>query len=82
MIHAYTQILKTGACIRTLDQHHEETVTALSWLPDGSGFISGGLDRKITIWVSYSICIFDFTGSESAQSYTPIYSTISFMVEL
>ncbi|KAF9532157.1 WD40 repeat-like protein [Crepidotus variabilis] len=39
----------TGACIRTLEDH-TETVTALAWLPDGSGFISGGLDRKITIW--------------------------------
>ncbi|KDR73582.1 hypothetical protein GALMADRAFT_620676 [Galerina marginata CBS 339.88] len=40
---------KTGACIRTLDKH-TETVTAISWLPDGTGFISGGLDRKIIIW--------------------------------
>ena len=45
------QILKTGVCIRTLEDH-TETVTAISWLPDGSGFISGGLDRKIIIWVS------------------------------
>jgi WD40 repeat protein len=40
---------KTGVCIRTLDDH-TETVTAISWLPDGSGFVSGGLDRKIIIW--------------------------------
>ncbi|KAF8163539.1 WD40 repeat-like protein [Crassisporium funariophilum] len=40
---------KTGVCIRTLDDH-TETVTAISWLPDGSGFISGGLDRNIIIW--------------------------------
>ena len=45
------QILKTGVCIRTLEDH-TEPVTAISWLPDGSGFISGGLDRKIIIWVS------------------------------
>jgi len=44
-------ILKTGACMRTLEEH-SETVTAISWLPDGSGFISGGLDRKVIIWVS------------------------------
>ena len=40
---------KTGVCIRTLGDH-TESVTAISWLPDGSGFISGGLDRKIIIW--------------------------------
>ena len=40
---------ETGVCIRTLDDH-TEFVTALSWLPDGLGFISGGLDRKIIIW--------------------------------
>ncbi|KAJ4487725.1 WD40-repeat-containing domain protein [Lentinula aciculospora] len=40
---------KTGSCIRTLDEH-TETVTAFSWLPDGSGFLSGALDRKIIQW--------------------------------
>jgi len=40
---------KTGVCTRTLDGH-TEAVTAISWLPDGSGFISGSLDRKIIIW--------------------------------
>jgi len=40
---------KTGTCLRTLDEH-TETITALSWLPDGSGFISGALDRKIIQW--------------------------------
>ncbi|KAL0946759.1 hypothetical protein HGRIS_012935 [Hohenbuehelia grisea] len=40
---------KTGVCIRTLDAH-TETVTALAWLPDDSGFISGGLDRRIIQW--------------------------------
>ena len=44
------QILQTGACIRTLDEH-TETVTAISWLPDGTGFITGALDRKVIIWV-------------------------------
>ncbi|KAG6830752.1 hypothetical protein H0H92_014833 [Tricholoma furcatifolium] len=39
----------TGVCTRTLDMH-KETVTALVWLPDGSGFISGGLDRNIIHW--------------------------------
>lgn len=27
-------------------------MTALAWLPDGSGFISGSLDRKVNQWVS------------------------------
>ncbi|KAG6909629.1 hypothetical protein DXG01_016411 [Tephrocybe rancida] len=40
---------KTGICTRTLELH-KETVTALAWLPDGSGFISGGLDRNIIHW--------------------------------
>ncbi|EGN95548.1 hypothetical protein SERLA73DRAFT_186621 [Serpula lacrymans var. lacrymans S7.3] len=40
---------KSGICLRTLDAH-SETVSALTWLPDGSGFISGGLDRKIILW--------------------------------
>jgi WD40 repeat protein len=39
-----------------LDQSvgHQDAVSSLSWLPDGSGFISGGLDRKIIIWVCTS----------------------------
>ncbi|KAF9059529.1 WD40 repeat-like protein [Rhodocollybia butyracea] len=40
---------KTGSCLRTMEDH-TETVTALSWLPDGSGFISGALDRRIIQW--------------------------------
>ncbi|KJA27057.1 hypothetical protein HYPSUDRAFT_131958 [Hypholoma sublateritium FD-334 SS-4] len=40
---------KTGTCIRTLDEH-TETVTAISWLPDGTGFVTGALDRRIIIW--------------------------------
>ncbi|KAH9928530.1 WD40 repeat-like protein [Epithele typhae] len=40
---------RTGVCMRVLEAH-DDVVTALSWLPDGSGFISGGLDRKIILW--------------------------------
>ncbi|THH10834.1 hypothetical protein EW145_g1054 [Phellinidium pouzarii] len=40
---------KTGRCIREMSSH-EETVSALEWLPDGLGFLSGGMDRKIIIW--------------------------------
>ncbi|KAJ7582958.1 WD40 repeat-like protein [Mycena floridula] len=40
---------KTGVCLREIEQH-SETVTALAWLPDGSGFISAALDRKILVW--------------------------------
>ncbi|KAF8891225.1 WD40 repeat-like protein [Infundibulicybe gibba] len=40
---------KTGVCMRDLEDH-SEPVTALAWLPDGSGFISGGLDRRIILW--------------------------------
>ncbi|KAH7926652.1 WD40 repeat-like protein [Leucogyrophana mollusca] len=42
---------ETGVRIRSLDSH-QETVSALAWLPDGSGFISGSLDRKIITWDS------------------------------
>ncbi|KAG2077968.1 WD40 repeat-like protein [Suillus decipiens] len=40
---------KTGVLIKTLD-NHAETVSALVWLPDGSGFMTGSLDRKIMLW--------------------------------
>ncbi|OCH88195.1 WD40 repeat-like protein [Obba rivulosa] len=40
---------RTGVCMKTLDEH-SDVVTALAWLPDGSGFISGGLDRQIILW--------------------------------
>ncbi|KAG1770363.1 WD40-repeat-containing domain protein [Suillus placidus] len=40
---------KTGALMKTL-KNHAETVSALVWLPDGSGFMSGSLDRKIIFW--------------------------------
>ncbi|KAG2041821.1 WD40-repeat-containing domain protein [Suillus americanus] len=35
--------------MKTLE-NHAETVSALVWLPDGSGFMSGSLDRKIILW--------------------------------
>lgn len=39
----------TGSCFKKIETH-SETVTSLAWLPDGSGFISGGLDRRIMHW--------------------------------
>lgn len=50
-------IMQTGICIRTLDSGHEDTVSSLLWLPDGSGVISSGLDRKIIHWVSLFDCL-------------------------
>ncbi|VDB82854.1 unnamed protein product [Peniophora sp. CBMAI 1063] len=41
---------KTGILIRTLDSPHTETVSALAWVPDGSGFVSGAQDRRIVLW--------------------------------
>ena len=41
---------QTGLPIRSLEAH-TEVVTSLVWLPDGTGFISGGLDKKIIFWV-------------------------------
>ena len=59
--------MQTGVCIRTLDDH-TETVTTLSWLPDGSGFVSGGLDRKTTIWVCISkSCLTSLTFSQNSD---------------
>lgn len=43
-------VSQTGVCKETLTQH-TDVVAALTWLPDNSGFISGGLDRKIIFWV-------------------------------
>ncbi|KAI6150688.1 WD40 repeat-like protein [Pisolithus tinctorius] len=40
---------KSGKCIATLDSHME-TVSVLMWLPDGSGFMSASLDRKVVTW--------------------------------
>ncbi|KAG1754415.1 WD40-repeat-containing domain protein, partial [Suillus lakei] len=40
---------KTGDLMKTLE-NHAETVSTLAWLPDGSGFMSGSLDRKIILW--------------------------------
>ncbi|THH20764.1 hypothetical protein EUX98_g8521 [Antrodiella citrinella] len=59
---------RTGGLIRALDTH-TDVVTALIWLPDGTGFISGGLDRKIIIW--------DADGKERDNSWsrTPIRVT-------
>lgn len=43
---------------------HEDTVSALEWLPDGSGFLSGGLDRKIIHWVSVAFSKLSYTLSD------------------
>ena len=48
--HALTLGSQNGGCMQVLDAH-SDVVTALAWLPDGTGFISGGLDRKIILWV-------------------------------
>ncbi len=30
---------------------HTNAVTTLAWMPDGKHFVSGGLDKKIYMWV-------------------------------
>ncbi|KZS88363.1 WD40 repeat-like protein [Sistotremastrum niveocremeum HHB9708] len=43
----------TGLCTKELKEipdGHTDTVMSLAWLPDKSGFVSGGMDRKIIIW--------------------------------
>jgi len=37
---------KTGVCMKEIT-HHTDTITAVEWLPDGSGFISAGMDSRI-----------------------------------
>jgi len=41
---------QTGSCIATLARH-EYAIGALAWLPDGRGFVSGGMDSKLFFWV-------------------------------
>ncbi|GAA5894761.1 hypothetical protein JCM6882_006674 [Rhodosporidiobolus microsporus] len=40
---------ETGTCIATLARH-EYPIGAVAWLPDGQGFVSGGMDNKIFFW--------------------------------
>ncbi|KAH9813948.1 WD40-repeat-containing domain protein [Melampsora americana] len=40
---------RTGDCISTMVKH-EYDVSALSWLPDGQGFVSGGMDSDVLFW--------------------------------
>ncbi|GAA5934008.1 hypothetical protein JCM1841_002048 [Sporobolomyces salmonicolor] len=40
---------ETGVCIATLSRH-EYPIGALAWLPDGQGFVSGGMDLKVYFW--------------------------------
>ena len=43
---------QTGARLRVLERH-QDMITGLSWLPDGTGFVSGCLDHQIIIWASF-----------------------------
>lgn len=40
---------RTGDCIATMVKHSYD-VGALSWLPDGRSFVSGGLDTNVLFW--------------------------------
>ena len=42
--------------MRTIETH-SETVMAIRWLPDNSGFMSAGLDQRILIWVGIHLFI-------------------------
>jgi len=52
-LHLLTFQCQTGVCLETLTEH-SETVTALAWLPNGTGFLSGALDGKVIHWVTIS----------------------------
>lgn len=45
---------QTGVCIATLARH-DYAIGALAWLPDGRGFVSGGMDSKICFWVCFAL---------------------------
>ncbi|PVF98849.1 WD40 repeat-like protein [Serendipita vermifera] len=49
--------VETGSCINTMIQH-SQTVNGLCWLADGSGFFTGGMDRKIIQWDSQGESVF------------------------
>lgn len=49
---------QTGVCITTLTQH-DYPIGALSWLPSGKGFVSGGMDSRIKFW--------DLSGSVTSE---------------
>jgi WD40 repeat protein len=46
--------VKTGASIRE-EIAHTGVVSALVWLPDDSGFVSAGMDKRIIVWDSTGI---------------------------
>ncbi|KAG8873801.1 hypothetical protein FRC20_007455 [Serendipita sp. 405] len=41
--------VESGRCIKTLTEHHH-LVNGLCWLPNGEGFITGSMDRKVIHW--------------------------------
>jgi len=43
--------MQTGTCVETLEKH-EYQITSLCWLPDGKGFVSGGMDGRVQGYVS------------------------------
>lgn len=47
----FTDDIKTGYCILTID-HHTEPVTTASWAPDGESFVTGSLGRQsqLCLW--------------------------------
>lgn len=47
----FTDDVKTGYCILTID-HHTEPVTTASWAPDGESFVTGSLGRQsqLCLW--------------------------------
>ncbi|RPD66632.1 hypothetical protein L226DRAFT_519947 [Lentinus tigrinus ALCF2SS1-7] len=42
----YKEAVQAETCVVEVDEH-EASVLGVAWLPDGSGFVSGVLDRKI-----------------------------------
>ena len=43
--------VQTDSCLKEL-KGHTDVVTRVLWLPNGTGFLSGGMDRKIILWVN------------------------------
>lgn len=61
--HACLLLPQNGLCVREAGVgHHTETITALVWISEKAGFLSGSMDRKVVLWVNivdYTSCFDD-----------------------
>lgn len=46
--------VESGICVKTM-LDHSHTVNGLCWMADGSGFVTGGMDRRIMQWDNHGV---------------------------